>query len=301
MLLAANVLGGLTYPWQKMALRGLPPGTLALLRTVVGLGCMAGWLVWRRQLAWRWNRGETGRLALVGTLAFAAPQLLGIYGVRLSTAANASILVLLEPVSILIFSWWLLGDRIGGKRAAGVGLGMAGALLVVTEGGGVSLLSSDLFRGNLLLLASGIAWGLWTPLMSPLAKKRGAVEITWASSVFAFVVFLPAALLETGEWRSGPDLLPSLGYAVVLGVLATFLGTVLWAYSLRHLPSPVVAPFVLLQPAVGSLAGVWLLDETLSGRAIAGAVVAAAGVLLVLSGEGRAKEGGPAPVPPIME
>jgi len=296
LLLVANVIGGFTYPWQKAALQGLPPGTLALIRTVVGVACMAGWLGFKGQLRWRWDRRETGRLALVGILAFAAPQILGILGVGLSTASNASILILLEPVSILLFSRWLLAERIGGRRALGVGIGMAGALLVVTEGGGVSLLSSELFRGNLLLAASGIAWGLWTPLMSPLAKRHGAVENTFGSAVFALLPFVPMALLESGEWRGGAELAPALFYAVVLGVLATFLGTVLWAASLKDLPAAVVAPFVLLQPAVGSLAGWWLLGETLSGRALAGAVLAGAGVVLVLAGEGRPPAGGAVPI-----
>ncbi len=295
LLLIANVVGGLTYPWQKAALRGLPPGTLALVRTLVGLACMAGWLAWKRELFWRWDRKETVRLALVGLLAYAAPQLLGILGVGLSTSGNASILILLEPVSILLFSWWLLGDRIGGRRAVGVGVGMAGALLVVTEGGGVALLSSDLFRGNLLLAASGILWGLWTPLMSGLAKKHGAVENTLGSSLFALLLFTPWALFETGEWHGGADLVPSLGYALLLGVFASFLGTVFWAHSLKHLPSAVVAPFVLLQPAVGAFMGWWLLGETLSARALAGAALAGAGVLLVLAGE-KGEE-----APPIRE
>ncbi|NUN52469.1 MAG: DMT family transporter, partial [Planctomycetaceae bacterium] len=277
MLLAANLLGGLTYPWQKMALRGLPPGTLALLRTVAGLACMAAWLAWRGNLRWRWDRRETARLAAVGILAFAAPQLLGILGVGLSTSADASLLILLEPVGILLFSRWLLGEPVGGRRSVGVGLGMAGALLVVTEGAGGPLLSSGHFRGNLLLAASGLLWGLWTPLMSPLAKRHGAVENTFGSTVFALLLFLPAAPLEGTDWISGPDAAPSLGYAVLLGVMATFLSTVLWAASLARLPSPVVAPFVLLQPAVGALAGVWLLDETLPPRTLAGAGLAAAG------------------------
>ncbi len=290
MMLFCNVIGGLTYPWQKMALEGLPPATITALRSLLAIGCMAGWIVAKEgRLRWPWDRRATGRLAVVGTAGLAFPLMLGIWGLERSTAANASILILLEPVSILVFSHLLLRERVGGTRGAGVAIGIAGALCVVAEDlGSASLLGSGHFAGNLMLAASAVLWGVYSPVISPLAKKHSAVELAFATQVVAQVMFTPAAILESNRWVAGPHLGEALLYTAILGLLASFLGTVLWVRALRDLPASVVAPFVLLQPAIGAGAGVLLLDERLSNWALAGAALAACGVGLVLYGERRA-------------
>jgi drug/metabolite transporter (DMT)-like permease len=287
-LLLCNLLGGITYPLQDAALEGLPPATIAALRSLLALGCMAGWLRLRREAAWPFDRRECGRLALVGIAALALPLLLGVVGVRLSTAINGSLLILLEPVSILLFARVLLGDRIGGTRAAGVAVGLCGAVLVAVGGAGGAGAGSDPFLGNVLLAASGILWGLYTPLVAPLAKRHGAVAIAFAATAFALLLFVPAALLETASWERGPRLLQALLFTAVLGVLSSFLGTVLWNLALRDVPSAVVAPFVLLQPAVGAVGGALFRGEEFTWQALAGGGIAAAGVVLVILGERRA-------------
>ena len=288
LLVLANVLGGLTYPWQKMALRGLPEVTLTVLRSLLGLALMAAWLAARRGPLWPFERREAGRLALLGTAGMAVPLLLGTIGVGLSTAANGSILILLEPVAIVLFSRILLGERMGGPRALGLGLGFAGALLVVTEGAtaGPSLLRGEHLAGNVLLALSGFLWGLYTPLMKPLAVRHPPVALAFGATVFGLLLLAPAALLESDRWRAGPDLGEALLWTAALGIFSSFLGIVFWTAALKDLPANAVAPTVLLQPLVGVAWGVLFLDERLTTQAGVGAVLVAAGVVVGLARTG---------------
>jgi len=296
LLVICNLLGGLTYPWQKSALQGLPPATITALRTFLGLLGMAGWLAWRGGgLRWPFDRRQTRRVALLGSAGFAAPLLLGAFGVDRSTAVNGALLILLEPVSILVLSHLLLGERVGGTRAAGVALGLAGALCVVGEGlFDATLTTGTHLTGNLMLAASATLWALYTPLAAPLVKSHTPMQVAYGATLAALVLFVPAALLERGEWRGGPGLLPALGYTAALGVCGSFLGVLLWNVALVDLPAPVIAPFILLQPAVGVLAGVLQHGERVSAWAMTGAALAAAGVALVLFGEHRAPPPAPA-------
>jgi drug/metabolite transporter (DMT)-like permease len=295
LLLIANVLGGVTYPLQKLALEGLPPATVTCLRSLLGLGLMAGWLALRREPLWPFPRREAGRLALVGILGVALPMLLGAEGIHRSTATNASLLILLEPVSIVLFARILLGDRMGARGSAGLLLGLVGAVVVVTEGltAGPSFLEGKHLVGNLLLALSGILWGIYTPLLKPLAGHRDATALSFAAVAFSLVLMAPAALAESPRWTAGPGLGRALAATAVLGVIGTFLGTVLWTTALRHVSSAGVANLIFVQPVVSAAAGAVFLDERISVQAAIGGAIVGVGVLV-----GLAKEG---PVPVIRE
>ncbi len=86
----ANLIGGATYLAQKIALAGLPAATVTLLRTLIAMACMAAWVAFTGGFRLRFSARELRRLALLGVLAFALPTLLGIVGLRWSTAGNGS-------------------------------------------------------------------------------------------------------------------------------------------------------------------------------------------------------------------
>jgi drug/metabolite transporter (DMT)-like permease len=282
-IVVANLIGGSTYVGQALARGGLPPATVILLRNLIAMACL--WL-WTRPgggLQLGFTRREHVRLALLGILAYASPLLLGIVGQNWSTAGNASILILLEPVSIVFFAWMLLHEHVRWTQGAGLAVGLGGALVIVLgSAGDADLLSSTHLRGNAILAAHGILWGLYSPLMAPLVATRRSVDVTFASMLWALALLLPAAALEAPDWHGGPYLASALGWTLALGILASFGATVLWVWSLRFISPATVAPFVFLQPLAGVLAGHLVLHEVLTEQALLGGGLIAAGVLLVL-------------------
>jgi drug/metabolite transporter (DMT)-like permease len=287
MILAANVLGGLSYPWQGLALRGLPPATVTALRTCVALACLSGLMLARGERLWpAYDRAAWRRVALIGTAAFALPLLLGIAGIRRAGATNGALLILLEPAAILVLSRCLLGERIRPLQWCGIALGALGALVIAGEGASLAEMSSQLagadLGGNLSLIASAIAWGLYSPVAKPLAERHPASGITLWTMLLGMLVLAPAALLERGEWRDGPDLWPALAWTAVLGVLVSFLSIVMWVKALAHLPASLVAVFVFVQPVAGAVAADVQLGERLSAHALAGGAVIALGVAAVI-------------------
>ncbi len=287
-IVLANTLAGGSYLAQKLALEGLPPATITLLRTLVALVAMGIWIRVRGGLSLDYTRREVARLFLLGNLSFAGPLLLGNYGVELSTATNGSILVLLEPGTILILSWWLLGENVRGRQIAGVGVGLVGALFVVLEdASALGLLAREHLTGNVLLAVHGILWGTYTPIARPLLVRHSPLDVTFLSMVFSLVVILPASLIESGEWHAGPALASSLAWTVALGLFASWLATFLWNYAVHFLEGKTVATFVFLQPVAGATVAWLVLGEALSRQAWIGAVLIASGVLLAVYGAGR--------------
>ncbi len=294
----ANLIGGASYPAQKAALAGLPPATITCLRNGIAFLALA-FLARRsfRELR-SWSGADLLRTLFLGTVAFAAPMWLGIVGVERSSSANASILILLEPVTIVALSTAFLGERIGRAKAVGLVLGLAGAACIVLEEASFEdLLSGEHFEGNLLLALHGCLWGLHSPLAKTLVERHDPRLVTLLVLFCGFFALIPAALFESPGWRSGPELVPALGWCAGLGLVVSFLSILLWLAALRHIPATSVAGFVFLQPFTGVLTGVFLLDERLTVAGIVGGLLIVLGVALdVLATARRGPAEGTVPV-----
>jgi drug/metabolite transporter (DMT)-like permease len=283
LIVAANLIGGLSYLFQKLALEGLPPATATLLRNLLGSALMLVWVLRRGFSPRSYSARDWLRVLIIGTLGYGLPMWLGILGTEASSSSNASILILLEPAAILVLARLFLKEEISRIKLCGVGLGLAGALMLVLEGGSLaSLTAGEHFRGNVLLALHGLLWGVYTPLARDLIRRHDAVEIALLAALASCALLGPAAWLERGRWSASPELASSLLWVAVLGVLVTFLGTVACVRSLRVLPASTVAGFVFLQPLAGVLAGHLVLGERLSSAALAGGAAIVCGVLLTM-------------------
>lgn len=279
-IVLANLLGGVSYPAQKAALAGLPPATVTWLRSAVAVLALFAWMAARRRRERpAWSRSELLRVAALGSLAFALPMWLGIVGVRLASASNASILILLEPVTIVAIAWLMLGERIGLLKLASLVLGLLGALAIVLEGAPLGdLLAGEHFAGNALLALHGILWGCYTPLAKPLSQRHDPLDVCLRVTLVSLLVLFPLVLAEAPQWHAGPELAPALAWSAMLGLFVSFAGTALWLAALRHIPATNVAGFVFLQPLAGVLVGVGWMGERLSASVLVGSALIVSGV-----------------------
>jgi drug/metabolite transporter (DMT)-like permease len=279
-IVLANVLAGVSYPAQKAALEGLPPATVTCLRNVISVAALLV-CVRARGGTVPWTRPEHLRVLTLGSLAFALPMWLGIVGVERSSAANASILILLEPVTIVAIAWLVLGERVGAIKLTSLALGLAGALAIVLEDvSPANLLAGERLVGNAILAFHGILWGCYTPLAKPLSQRHDPFDLCLRATAVGALVLLPAALLEAPRWEAGPALVPALLWTVAIGLFVSFASTILWLVALRHIPATSIAGFVFLQPFTGVLAGIGLLGETLSVAALLGGALILGGIAL---------------------
>jgi len=279
-IVLANVLGGVSYPAQKAALAGLPPATVTMLRGLVALVPLL-FVVARSRTRVSWTRAENWRVFALGTVAYALPMWLGIVGVERSTASNAAILILLEPVTIVLLAWLWLRERVGPLKLASIALGLGGALSIVLEDAALDdLFGGEHFLGNALLALHGALWGLHTPLAKPLAARHDPFDLTLRVTLAGSVALVPAVWLERSAWSAGPELVPALLWSAALGLLVSFGAIAMWLWALRHIPAASVAGFVFLQPLTGVLVGVAWLDERLSAAALTGSALIVGGVAL---------------------
>lgn len=186
--------------------------------------------------------------------------------------AGTGALLLFGAVQVtLVLAGLLRGERLGGQALLGVLLAASGLLYLLLPGASAPPLS-----GALLMLLSGLAWGLYT-----LFGRDGGDPLAASAGNFlraaAFAALL-ALTFHAGLRLDGLGLL----YALLSGALASGLGYALWYAALPGLTAIQGASVQLSVPVLAALAGALLLGEPLGARLPAAALAVLGGIALVL-------------------
>ena len=277
-LLGANVLYATSYVATRVTLGSVPPAMLAFARLVLGSLVLAP-LARRRASDPALARADRRAIAWMGILGFAGAFVLAHWGIAWSTATNAALLIVVEPLSLMLLSPLYLGERLSRREAAGAALAVGGTALVVVNGiPGVTEKLVPHWQGDLLLVLSGLAYASYSLLGRRVLERHAALGVTTRSLVWGAVALLP---ITAAEWASGSRPAWTAGAVagtLYLAVVITALGYVVWNWALRRVPAPRAAIFLNVQPIVGALLGAALLGEPLTPFTIAGGALIVAGL-----------------------
>ncbi|HJR01603.1 MAG TPA: DMT family transporter [Methylomirabilota bacterium] len=286
-LLVSNLIFATGYSISRIVLEDISPVTLAMVRLAIGSLILVPW-AWSGMRTAKLSREDHWRLGLTGVVGFTLAFALGNWGLAHSTASNAALLITVEPASLILLSPLLLGERLSRRESLGAALAILGAAVIVVNGiPGVTLALAPHWRGDLVLILSGVAYAAYSLIARPVLLRQPALVVTAYSIVWGAVAMLPFALLE---WATGstPGWTPrALMGALYLGVVMTALGYAVWNWCLERVETPRVAIFLNIQPLGGALLGVWWLGERLTVFTVAGGLLILAGLHLTVKARRR--------------
>lgn len=252
----------------RLALRAtsIDPATFTSVRLLSG--ALVLWVLvstFRRNVRGKGNWGSA--LAL---LAYAAA--LSYAYIDLPTGLGA--LLLFAAVQVTMIGHALThGERLQVVQWLGFGLAIAGLVGLLLPG-----LTAPPLIGSTLMLASGIAWGVYS------LRGKGAgdpTRVTAGNFMRAVPIALLLSLLTLGQmqWDATGVL-----YAVISGGITSGLGYSLWYMVLPHLRSTTAASLQLSVPVIASLGGVLFVGEALTLRLVLAAIAILGGIALVIRG-----------------
>lgn len=226
----------------------LSPNVFILIR-VVG-ATMLFWLVyWINNKREKIEKRDFARLAACGLFGVAINQLFFFHGLNLSTSINSGIIMTLNPIMVVILSYFLLKEAITSYKTIGVLLGATGAILLTLSSGAKS---SDLAMGDLFLLINAMSYAIYLVIAKPLMKKYKPLTVITYTFLFGliYVLLFPPTLrdfamtdfsiLSGVEWFK-------VGYVVLC---VTFLAYLLTMYGLKTLSPSVSSAYIYLQPVL---------------------------------------------------
>jgi drug/metabolite transporter (DMT)-like permease len=285
-LVAACILWAVSFVATKVALEAAPPLVVVSLRLIVSAACFLPWIVRSGGLAG--IGGGRGLRRLFGLSLFGAGLHYGLQtvGLQYTTASNASLYAVTAPITILLLSVVLLDEHINVRKALGVGLAVAGVLVVMGPETLTSLEVDAPVKGDLLVLVSIVMWGLFTVLGKRVTDELGALKVTSWVTLIGALWMMPVGLYEMESTGYSLGSMTPEGWLAIgfLGVGCSFLAVLFYFAALRRTESQKVGVYLYTIPPMTAVVAVLYLGETLSANLLLGAVLVIVGVALTERG-----------------
>lgn len=248
----------------KLGLPYAEPASFLTLRFLLVLGLLLP-ICWLFRARWPAPR-DALHMGLAGVL-LQAGYLGGVFGsLHLGMPAGVSALITgLQPVFTAVLGGLLLGERTGPRQWTGLGLGLAGVLLVVGDRIAVERLAPGAIMLSVLALASITLGTVWQKRHGAAVDLRTGAAIQFAAATLVMAPF--AFALETREVRWTGEFVFALAWLVlVLSLGAIFL----LLFLIRQGAASRVASLFYLVPPTTALIAWPLFGETYTLAAAAG-------------------------------
>ena len=289
LLVVANALWGASYVVAKVALEEIPAPLLAALRFSIASFLLCALTLARVRLtrkAYIPPAGDLVRLMALGVLGVAVNGLLGYWGVSLTTATDAALLIVGEVLFTTLLAVAVAHDRLALARRFSLAVGIIGVIVLIAGGASDSLpLAPARPLGDILIL-TGLAFeAAYTVLGTRLTQRYDALTVLTASFLGSCIVWLPVIGWYALQASLRAPSLTAVGGVLYLALVNSLLCYLIWFAVLRRAGPALGALSLLAQPVVGALLGVFVLgDPVLLSTIIGGACVL---VCLVLAAVAR--------------
>ena len=229
-------------------------------------------------------------LMLIGAAVFGlvTNQCCYTIGLSITSPVNASIVTTSMPIFAMILAFLILKEPITAKKAGGVAIGCAGAvILIVTSAAAANSKVGDIC-GDLFCLGAQFSFALYLALFSPLVRRYSVITVNKWMFTYATIMILPFtfghvssidyASIPTSTWLE-------TGFVVIFGTYVSYILMMIGQHTLRptvvsiyNYVQPIVSVTVsvltgigVFKPAQGAAVilvclGVWLVTKSKSRR-----------------------------------
>lgn len=279
-VLSTNLFFAVNFSLVKFVSPALvKPYAINILR--VGVSLVLFWLLWAMgSTRPHIKREHWLRFFLCGLTGIAINQMFFIKGLTYTTAIHASLLILLTPLLITLFAFWVLNEKFTPAKALGLALGIGGsALLILSKEQSASV--GNYLLGDLLIVINAISYTVYFIIVKPLMLEYPPLHVIRWVFTFGLVMILPFGWHEftviPWEKMDGSHH-ASLFFIVVAG---TFLAYYFNIYGIQHLGAGVTGSYIYTQPIFAALIAVLFFNEDLTPAKIFAGLMIFLGVFLV--------------------
>ena len=228
-------------------------------------------------------------LMLIGAAVFGlvTNQCCYTIGLSITSPVNASIVTTSMPIFAMILAFLILKEPITAKKAGGVALGCAGAVILIVTSAAAANSKVGNIRGDLFCLGAQFSFALYLSLFSKTVRRYSVITVNKWMFTYATVMILPFtfghvssinyAAIPTSTWLE-------TGFVVIFG---TYISYILMMIGQQTLRPTVVSIYNYVQPVVSVtvsvLTGIGVFKPT-QGLAV---ILVCLGVWLVTKSKSR--------------
>lgn len=277
-MLGTMLLWGISFVASKIVLTEISPLTYMGVRFLLASILLAVVMLFRGRP--RFSRHTHKLIALTALAEPVAYFLFESYGLRLTTATTASLIIATIPMAVMILARLFLKEPIAPRGVLAVVLSITGIALLVIGGGAApgSPAPAQQALGVLLVFGAVLSAAFYITLARNLTQKHDPVHITivqtwWGAGVFVVLWHaqappLRAVSLSTPGWVA----------LIFLAVGATVIAFLLYNWALRYETAGRAALYINAIPVITAVTGRVVLGERFTTLQFAGAALVLAAV-----------------------
>jgi drug/metabolite transporter (DMT)-like permease len=221
-----------------------------------------------------------------------------LYGVSLTSAVAAGVIMASIPAAVALMSWLFLKEKISVRVAAALCCAVLGIALVSTstpiQQADTGSDKSLTWLGNLLLVGAVVCEAAYAVIGKRLTGVLSPKRITALINLWGFALVTPLGLWLALDFDFSA-VRPSTWALLVFYALAASVWTVwLWMTGLRGVPAHQAGVFTVMLPISAALVGVIFLGEKMGSEQLAAFGLALLGVLLATLPEKPSRSARPA-------
>lgn len=221
------------------------------------------------------------RLFGAGMIGILLNQGCFIIGVSYTSPGEASLVTTTMPMWVMLLAWIFLKEPITLKKAGGIALGAAGALILVLGGKGAISGGDNPALGDLIVLIAQLSYALYLTIYRNFIKKYSLVTLMKWMFLSASIVGLPTTIgfLRRTDWTAiSASEWTGIAYVVFF---ATYIAYICIMIGQKNLRPTIVGMYNYVQPIVATIVGISLgMDHFSFPKAVA-VVLIFTGVYLV--------------------
>ncbi len=278
--MAQVVISG-TYLMAKLGLRELEPLSFGLYRFLLAAIVFVILLAAKKQLRLP-QKGDWASFLWLAFLVVPLNQGLFLYGMKYTLASHGALFYATTPIMVFGLSCLFLGERPSLMKTAGIALGFAGVLLVLSDQR--IAISDKTLKGDALILMAVTTWAAYTILSKKMLERYPPLYVTGAGLSLGFLMFVPVGLLPAMAQDYSKISWNGIASLLYLALLTSVLGYLVWSWGLSKLEASKVTVLSNLQPILAALLAWAFLGEAITVRFLLGAMAVAAGVVLTERG-----------------
>lgn len=245
-LLSANVIYGMNHIIAKGVMPEKVGPTAFIFIRILG----ASLLFWMIKLfvKEKIDKKDIPRLITCGVLGIAINQLLYFHGLSLTSPIDASIIYTSTPVLVVIYSYFLLKEKITSTKLMGIILGGSGAILLILYGSKNQGTGSTL--GNILIFSNALFYSFYLVFVKPLMLKYQPITVISWVFLIGFIFMIPVGFNSFISTDFSAFTLNTYLIITFVVIATTFLTYLFNIYALTKVPPSVNGSYIYLQPVI---------------------------------------------------
>ena len=260
LLLLTSLFWGGNFVVSKSLLGHASPMTLTTIRWIIAVICLIP-LVWWKEKKILPPRSALLPLFLMGFTGAFLFNILQFIALERTTAMNVGLISTLNAMTIAIFSFIFLKEKINSLQIFAMLFSLIGVILVLSKGQINSLLSLHFNTGDLWMLAAVCVWGIYSICSKWAMKNTSALMSTLYSAIFGLLILLPLNISDFTVTHINQSFIVAIIYT---GVISTVVCMVLWNLGVQKLGATTAGIFLNFNPIFTSILAFLFLNEKIT-------------------------------------